>query len=41
MARKEHMTHGAHKGPKMGKGGKGSMVKSPALGVGKGVGKGK
>lgn len=38
MAKKEHehMTHHAgHKAAKMGKGGKGAMVKTPAEGVGK------
>lgn len=37
MAKKEHMTHhGGHKGAKMGKGGKGAMVKTPAEGISKG-----
>lgn len=39
MAKHEHMTHGGkhhgHKAPKMGKGGKGAMVKTPAEGIGK------
>lgn len=41
MAKKEHMTHGGSKAPKMGKGGKGAMVKSPAEGISKGGGRGK
>jgi hypothetical protein len=38
MAKKEHMTHGHKGGAKMGKGGKGGMVKTPAEGISKGGG---